>query len=105
MSSFNTIENFRLKDGHKLENLPDDLNAELNNKVDKEIGKQLSTEDFTTNEKNKLAWIEAGATMGADWNVNVINKPQIPTKTSDLSNDSLLSDVIRGTNITIDKNE
>lgn len=33
----------------------------LNNKVDKIAGKGLSTNDYTTAEKNKLAGIEAGA--------------------------------------------
>lgn len=33
----------------------------LNNKVDKVAGKGLSTEDYTTTEKNKLAGIQAGA--------------------------------------------
>ena len=35
--------------------------AALDNKVDKETGKGLSTNDYTTAEKNKLAGIEAGA--------------------------------------------
>ena len=34
---------------------------ELNNKVDKVTGKGLSTNDFTTAEKTKLAGIETGA--------------------------------------------
>lgn len=34
----------------------------LSGKVDKEAGKQLSTEDYTTAEKSKLAGIESGAT-------------------------------------------
>lgn len=42
--------------------LPATTLALLNNKVDKVSGKQLSTEDFTTEEKNKLAGIEEGAT-------------------------------------------
>ncbi|NMB43391.1 MAG: hypothetical protein GX995_04585, partial [Clostridiales bacterium] len=37
------------------------VDTELNKKVDKVTGKQLSTEDFTTTEKNKLANIEDGA--------------------------------------------
>ena len=36
--------------------------ADLNNKVDKVSGKGLSTNDYTTDEKNKLAGIAAGAT-------------------------------------------
>ncbi|NMB44467.1 MAG: hypothetical protein GX995_10100, partial [Clostridiales bacterium] len=37
------------------------VNTELNKKVDKIAGKQLSTEDYTTTEKNKLSGIESGA--------------------------------------------
>lgn len=32
-----------------------DINAKINNKVDKVTGKGLSTNDYTTSEKNKLA--------------------------------------------------
>ena len=39
----------------------DQIDAELGEKVDKEEGKGLSTEDFTTAEKTKLDGIEAGA--------------------------------------------
>lgn len=35
--------------------------SNIANKVDKEVGKGLSTNDYTTTEKNKLAGIEAGA--------------------------------------------
>lgn len=69
----------------------------LNLKVDKVTGKGLSTNDFTTTEKNKLAGIAAGAEVNvqANWNQAntsaddyIKNKPTIPTKTSDLTNDS-----------------
>ena len=55
-------------------------------KVDKEAGKGLSTNDFTTAEKNKLAGVEAGAEVNvqADWNQSnpdaddfIKNKPSI----------------------------
>jgi len=39
----------------------DGLQAAINVKVDKVTGKSLSTNDYTTTEKNKLAGIEAGA--------------------------------------------
>lgn len=39
----------------------DALNAAIGNKVDKVSGKGLSTNDYTTDEKNKLAGIAAGA--------------------------------------------
>lgn len=39
----------------------DDLQAKVGNKVDKVSGKGLSTNDYTTDEKNKLAGIASGA--------------------------------------------
>jgi hypothetical protein len=57
-------------------------------KVDKIAGKGLSTEDYTTAEKSKLAGIEAGAevNVNADWNATsgdaqILNKPTIPSIT------------------------
>lgn len=45
------------------------------NKVDKIVGKGLSTNDYTTNEKNKLAGIASGAeaNVQSDWNQTNIN--------------------------------
>lgn len=66
-------------------------------KVDKVSGKGLSTNDFTTTLKNKLDGIASGAEVNvqADWNQSsntaddyIKNKPTIPTKTSDITNDS-----------------
>lgn len=64
--------------------------------VAKEAGKGLSTNDFTTELKNKLDGIAAGAQVNVkpDWNAGsgtdaeILNKPTIPTKTSELQNDS-----------------
>lgn len=39
----------------------DQMDAELAKKVDSVTGKQLSTEDYSTDEKNKLNGIESGA--------------------------------------------
>lgn len=51
--------------------------------------------NYTTTEKNKLAGIASGAevNVNADWNASsgdaqILNKPTIPTKVSDLTNDS-----------------
>ena len=62
----------------------DNLQNTLANKVDKVIGKQLSTEDYTTAEKNKLAGIQEGAeaNVNADWNATsgdtqILNKPTV----------------------------
>lgn len=67
----------------------------LSTKVDKVDGKGLSSNDYTATEKAKLANIEAGAevNVNADWNAStgdsaILNKPTIPSKTSDLTNDS-----------------
>ena len=70
----------------------------LANKVDKETGKGLSTNDYTAEEKAKLANIAAGAQVnvleGIQKNgttvvpVNKIANITIPTNTSDLTNDS-----------------
>lgn len=60
----------------------------LNSKVDKVNGKGLSTNDYTTDEKNKLAGIAKGAEVNvqSDWSVTDVNsdafiknKPTIPT--------------------------
>ena len=64
--------------------------------VAKEAGKGLSTNDFTTTYKNKLDGIEAGAQKNVkpDWtaasgsSAEILNKPTIPTNTSQLTNDS-----------------
>lgn len=61
--------------------------TQLGDKVDKETGKGLSTNDYTTAEKTKLAGIAAGAEVNvqADWNQTtttavdyIKNKPTIP---------------------------
>jgi hypothetical protein len=63
------------------------------NKVDKVAGKGLSTNDYTTLEQTKLAGIQSGAevNVNADWNATsgdaqILNKPTIPTQTSQLTN-------------------
>jgi hypothetical protein len=70
----------------------------LDDKVDKVSGKGLSTNDYTTAEKNKLAGISAGAQVNVIESVKrngtaltVTNKAvdvSVPTKVSDLTNDS-----------------
>ena len=64
-----------------------ETDALLADKVDAESGKGLSTEDYTTTEKNKLAGIEAGAekNVHANWTVTdfddpgfIIGKPHVP---------------------------
>ena len=48
-----------------LANIREDMQSYLSQKVDKESGKQLSTNDYTTDEKNKLAGIAAGAQVNS----------------------------------------
>lgn len=67
----------------------------VSNKVDKVSGKGLSTNDYTNAEKTKLAGIAEGAQKNVqpDWNAStgdgaILNKPTIPTKVSQLTNDS-----------------
>lgn len=71
------------------------VTTSLGNKVDKITGKGLSTEDYSTSEKAKLAGIANGAEVNVnpDWNAisgdaQILNKPTIPTLTSQLTNDS-----------------
>lgn len=67
----------------------------VSSKVDKVDGKGLSTNDYTNAEKTKLAGIAEGAQKNVqpDWSLTsgdgaIKNKPTIPTKTSQLTNDS-----------------
>lgn len=70
----------------------------LNDKVDKETGKGLSTNDYTTAEKNKLSGVASGAQVNAIETVKVNGAAltptskavniTVPTKTSDITNDS-----------------
>lgn len=68
----------------------------VSSKVDKVDGKGLSTNDYTNAEKTKLAGIAEGAQKNVqpDWSLTsgdgaIKNKPTIPTKVSELTNDSL----------------
>ena len=68
----------------------------VSSKVDKVDGKGLSTNDYTNADKTKLAGIAEGAQKNVqpDWNAStgdgaILNKPTVPTKVSELTNDSL----------------
>lgn len=64
---------------------------DISGKVDKIDGKGLSTNDYTTEEKTKLAGIEAGAEVNTVTSVNSQTGDvniEIPSKVSDLTNDS-----------------
>lgn len=74
----------------------------VKNKVDKDGNKVLSTNDYTTAEKNKLANIAAGAevNVNADWNATsgdaqILNKPTLGSMAakSSVAKSDLASDV------------
>lgn len=60
------------------------VNTELNKKVDKVVGKQLSTEDYTTTEKTKLSGIAAGAQVNVIETIKVNGKPVSPGSNKDV---------------------
>lgn len=95
------------------------IDTSLGGKVDKETGKGLSTNDYTTEEKNKLSGIEAQANktvidsalsststnplQNKAINTALSNKADsssVPTKTSDLTNDGA-----DGTNVFVANND
>ena len=64
-------------------NTQEQTNLTLSGKVDKETGKVLSSNDYTTQEKNKLASVEneAQKNVRSDWNATsgdaqILNKPE-----------------------------
>ena len=91
----------------------DDLNIQVKgNYVAQESGKGLSTNDYTTVEKNKLAGIASGAQVNVIESVKVngtaltvtskaVDVP-VPTNTSDLTNDSNFVSDANYSHITVD---
>ena len=73
------------------------INSALNNKVDKVSGKQLSTNDYTTTEKNKLAGIASGAEVNQNAYANI--KVGSITIAADAKSDTL--ELVAGTNVTL----
>lgn len=73
------------------------IKSALDNKVDKVAGKGLSTNDYTTADKNKLAGIEAGAQVNQNSFANV--KVGSTTVAADAEQDTL--ELVAGNNITI----
>ena len=63
------------------------LQNALDAKVDKVAGKGLSTEDYTTNEKNKLAGIEPGAQVNVATNLGITGAGDTRTITSSTGTD------------------
>lgn len=73
------------------------LNAAIGNKVDKISGKTLSTNDYTTSEKNKLA----GIATGAEVNQNAFSKITVGDTTIEADSKTDTLTMVAGTNVTI----
>lgn len=96
--SYTASEVGALPTGTTLDGIPDGSTRKLSNYVVKDGSKVLSTNDFTTAEKNKLDSIANGAQVNVIETVKVNNTAltpsskavniTVPTKTSDLTNDS-----------------
>lgn len=69
----------------------------LNNKVDKVNGKGLSTNDFTTDEKNKLSFISSGAEV----NQNAYSNVSVGTTTLSAGSQTDTLQLVAGSNITL----
>lgn len=71
LTSTATNKPLSAKQGRILKDLIDALTTTVGNKVDKVSGKGLSTNDYTTTEKNKLDGIASGAEVNvqSDWNI------------------------------------
>lgn len=81
------------------------ISTDLNNKVDKISGKGLSSNDYTTTEKNKLTGIATGAevNVNADWNATsgdamILNKPTIDGSETKIQEGSNIVITGNGTN-------
>lgn len=82
---------------------------DISGKVDKVSGKGLSTNDYTTNEKNKLSGIESGAEVNvqSDWNATsgdafIKNKPTLATVATSGSYNDLTNKPTIPSAITVD---
>lgn len=75
LSQWTSSQTVEMDDGTTLEDKISSINTTIGNKVDKVSGKGLSTNDYTTTEKNKLAGIASGAEVNvqSDWNVTDTN--------------------------------
>lgn len=75
----------------------DALNAAIGNKVDKVSGKGLSTNDYTTAEKNKLS----GIATGAEVNQNAFSKVAVGSTTVEADSKTDTLTLVAGSNVTI----
>ena len=82
------------KQGKVLKDLINALTTAVGNKVDKVFGKGLSTNDYTTAEKNKLSGIASGAEVNVqpDWNTtDTTHDAYIKNKPTSLKNPNALT--------------
>lgn len=96
--SYTAAEVGALKTGTTLDSVPDGTTRKLSNYVVKDGSKVLSTNDYTTAEKNKLASISSTAQANVIETIKVNNTALtpsskavnivVPTKTSELTNNS-----------------
>ena len=76
------------------------LNAAIGNKVDKEAGKGLSTNDYTTEEKTKLAGIAEGAQVNVIEQIKVNGSAQsVSGKAVDLAMPTIYAQVDQPANL------
>lgn len=93
MADYNDIKTLNIsKDGNTYH-----INLDISGKVDKETGKGLSTNDYTTAEKNKLS----GIASGAEVNQNAFSNVTVGSTTvsADSKTDTLT--LVAGSNVTI----
>lgn len=88
IDTLNEIASWIINDTTGAAKMAADIETLKTGKVDKVAGKQLSTEDYTTAEKTKLASIEAGA------QVNPTNVSEFTNDAGYLVEDDLMEDVI-----------
>lgn len=97
LTSTATNKPLSAKQGKILKDLIATLTSETGNKVDKVSGKGLSTNDYTTTEKNKLSGISNGAEVNQNAFSNIVVGST--TITADTKTDTLT--IAAGSNITL----
>lgn len=88
--------------GQKIENRLNDLDI---NKIDKQVGKSLSSNDYTDEEKSKLASIQSNAEQNvqSDWNeIDSTSDSYIKNKPTSLPSNGGNSDTVNGHTVNSD---
>lgn len=91
------MSNYKYLDDNGLIYYHSKVKALLNNKVDKVSGKGLSTNDYTTTEKNKLS----GIATGAEVNQNAFSNVKVGSTTIQADGKTDTLELAGGTNITL----